>query len=280
MEAVDADKLENARVTYEIVDRLGFDGEYFHIDSSSGVVWTAKNLDYEKKETCSFIIRASDCGIPVRHTDVMVTVVVDDVNDNSPVFDKVTDVVNIACSNFYFLTFFPPQNSYQFDISKDASPGSFIGKVTSSDADHIDIMKIKYSMSSFDADDMLSINSSTGRQQHNASILNQLFILTFLLLFYSGVLILNRELSSYNSPSSIHFNVTASDGLFITTSTVTLLVNKNYSELNSFAFEKRVYRFEIPESQPEHTIVGKVGGKFVIDFIHFWRRLIFSPFNQ
>jgi len=64
-------------------------GRYFLIDRDSGTIWTAKHLDREVLAEISFTVRATDGGLPARHSDVTVTVTVDDINDNSPVFGMV-----------------------------------------------------------------------------------------------------------------------------------------------------------------------------------------------
>ena len=89
MKATDCDSGRNGQILYKIVDYVQFDGGYFHIDQDTGVIWTARELDREEKSILNFVVRASDLGAPIRHTDVMVTLHVDDVNDNVPSFVKV-----------------------------------------------------------------------------------------------------------------------------------------------------------------------------------------------
>ena len=76
-------------MAYVIEDSIEGDGDYFHIDQDTGVIWTARELYSAEKRILSFIVRASDYGAPVRHTDVVVTLQIDDVNNNQPLFEKV-----------------------------------------------------------------------------------------------------------------------------------------------------------------------------------------------
>ena len=76
------------------------DGSYFHIDQDTGVIWTARDLFAVGKPTLTFVVRASDYGAPLRHTDVIVTLQVEDVNNNPPQFDQVKrnliDIINLS----------------------------------------------------------------------------------------------------------------------------------------------------------------------------------------
>lgn len=80
------DKGPQGRVSYSIVS--GDDHKDFVIDKASGLVNTGAKLDRERSPTYALSVRASDEAVPdkVRFTDVLVTVDVGDVNDNSPAF--------------------------------------------------------------------------------------------------------------------------------------------------------------------------------------------------
>jgi len=96
---------ENARVGSEVGRVQAFDADYgsasgisysivsvtdrsfpFQIESREGILRVAKELDYERKTFYKFIVRASDSGHPRHTVDTNVTVTVQDVNDNAPVF--------------------------------------------------------------------------------------------------------------------------------------------------------------------------------------------------
>ena len=76
---------------------------------------------------------------------------------------------------------------------------------------------------------------------------------------YSGVLTLKRRVGANSKKFSVQLNVTATDGLFITSVPVTLHVSRRNSEGTSFLFKKPVYNFRVAENQPEQTPVGTVG---------------------
>ncbi|KFV53241.1 Protocadherin-23, partial [Tyto alba] len=82
--ASDEDDGLNGKVTYSLVDNT-FGA--FAIDSVTGSIVTTKALDRETKPQYTFRAVASDCSTHLpRSTTVSVTVHVDDVNDNDPVF--------------------------------------------------------------------------------------------------------------------------------------------------------------------------------------------------
>uniref|UniRef100_A0A3B4AML1 Uncharacterized protein n=1 Tax=Periophthalmus magnuspinnatus TaxID=409849 RepID=A0A3B4AML1_9GOBI len=80
--------LKNALVRYQILSDIYNSSDYFQIDSSSGIVYTARLLDYELIQRYNFIIRATDSGDPPLSSDVSITVTVTDTNDNPPNFSQ------------------------------------------------------------------------------------------------------------------------------------------------------------------------------------------------
>lgn len=84
--ALDKDQGENGYITYSIASPEPLP---FIINQFSGVVSTAKELDFESSESFEFAVRASDWGSPYRReSEVNVTVRLDNVNDNPPAFEK------------------------------------------------------------------------------------------------------------------------------------------------------------------------------------------------
>ncbi|VDK84989.1 unnamed protein product, partial [Dibothriocephalus latus] len=96
-------------------NRLSFHTSLFHIDSRSGRIRTTAELDCESVDRYSFLVVATDDGLPERRSSsATVNIFVDDVNDNVPDFD---------------------QYHYNFEI-KENSPGrTAVGKVSVHDAD-------------------------------------------------------------------------------------------------------------------------------------------------
>nr|XP_018670260.2 protocadherin Fat 1 [Ciona intestinalis] len=140
VEATDADSGAFGSLSYTILPGSEDVGSLFLIDLETGVIWTASNLDAETKSEMEFVVRASDGGSPARYCDVTVRVIVNDVNDNPPIFD---------------------QSVYEFFISSEAKAQSFVGKVLASDPDVSDKNKIRYSLRQT-SDGMLEIDQPTG----------------------------------------------------------------------------------------------------------------------
>ena len=94
--ATDTDFGENATILYSIV--LGDLTDSFSIDSNTGALTLSKEIDYEFMDFYNLTVRASDSGhVAIRLTnDVMVAVIVEDVNDNQPLFDQDQYIVNIS----------------------------------------------------------------------------------------------------------------------------------------------------------------------------------------
>ncbi len=80
--ATDEDTGENSRITYFMDDSI----PQFNIDSDSGAVTTQMELDYEDQVSYTLAITARDNGIPQKSDTTYLEILVNDVNDNSPVF--------------------------------------------------------------------------------------------------------------------------------------------------------------------------------------------------
>ncbi|XP_035677124.1 protocadherin Fat 4-like [Branchiostoma floridae] len=84
--ASDSDRGADGAVTYEIIN--GNTAGNFEIDTSTGVVYTAKVIDYEtmgNTKSYTLTVKASDGGSPVKTATQQVTIAVEDINDNAPV---------------------------------------------------------------------------------------------------------------------------------------------------------------------------------------------------
>ncbi|XP_037604589.1 protocadherin Fat 3 [Sebastes umbrosus] len=121
----DQDSEKNAVVSYQILSDIYNSTDYFHIDSNSGLVFTARLLDYELIQRYNFIVRATDSGDPALSSDVSVTVTVSDTNDNPPNFS---------------------QALYEALVSELAPRGHFVTCVQASDADICDAHRLRYSI--------------------------------------------------------------------------------------------------------------------------------------
>ncbi|KAJ8410901.1 hypothetical protein AAFF_G00188580 [Aldrovandia affinis] len=119
--AVDDDKGENGYITYTIASLQTLP---FKINQFTGVISTTKELDFESSsESYVFVVRASDWGAPYRReNEVNVTVHLENVNDNQPLFEK------IACQGV---------------ISRDFPTGEVITTMSAIDVDELELVKYK-----------------------------------------------------------------------------------------------------------------------------------------
>ncbi|XP_042697901.2 protocadherin Fat 1 isoform X7 [Chrysemys picta bellii] len=139
--ATDADSGTNRRIFYHLVENNSKSHEYFHIDSSSGLILTARILDYEHIQQHKLLVRAVDGGMPPLSSDIIVTVNITDLNDNPPLFNQLL---------------------YEAKISELAPHGHFVTCVKASDADSSDVNKLEYSILTGNDHMNFVINSKTG----------------------------------------------------------------------------------------------------------------------
>uniref|UniRef100_A0A224X4K1 Putative cadherin egf lag seven-pass g-type receptor n=1 Tax=Panstrongylus lignarius TaxID=156445 RepID=A0A224X4K1_9HEMI len=92
--ARDDDSGENSYISYSIANLKSVP---FEIDHFSGIVRTTQVLDYESlKRNFILKIRASDWGLPYRRqTEMQLKIIVRDVNDNRPQFEKIDCVGHV-----------------------------------------------------------------------------------------------------------------------------------------------------------------------------------------
>lgn len=110
--AFDADSGLNKQVRYSI--QRGSEEIPFNVDSVSGVISTARPLNFESKSQYSFFVIATDGGKPPLSSSAQVAVTVVDVNDNAPQF---------------------PKSVYNADVREDEKVGRQIVQVTATDVD-------------------------------------------------------------------------------------------------------------------------------------------------
>ncbi|KAI4814272.1 hypothetical protein KUCAC02_003474, partial [Chaenocephalus aceratus] len=139
--AQDQDSEKNAAVTYQILSDIYNSTDYFHIDSNSGLVFTARLLDYELVQRYNFIVRATDSGDPALSSDVSVTVTITDTNDNPPNFS---------------------QALYEAFVSELAPRGHFVTCVQASDADICDAQRLRYTILSGNDNMIFTMEPDTG----------------------------------------------------------------------------------------------------------------------
>ncbi|XP_031734075.1 protocadherin Fat 3a isoform X2 [Anarrhichthys ocellatus] len=139
--ATDKDSEKNNVVRYQIFSDVHNSTDYFHIDSSSGLILTARMLDHELVQKYDFIVRATDNGFPPLSSEVSVIVVVNDMNDNPPIFNQLL---------------------YEAYVNELAPKGHFVTCVHASDADSSDFEKLEYSILSGNERMNFVMDKSTG----------------------------------------------------------------------------------------------------------------------
>ncbi|OWR45133.1 cadherin [Danaus plexippus plexippus] len=142
VQAYDADEGVNADLTYTLTDKEynGNNDLPITIDPRSGWVYTSSHLDREVQSKYQLQVTATDGGSPSRSASASVVVVVQDVNDNDPVFT-------------------PPQ--YEVELAEDEPPGTPVVTVTASDADEDN--RLHYEITGGNTRGRFSITSQNGR---------------------------------------------------------------------------------------------------------------------
>ncbi|XP_026490100.2 protocadherin-like wing polarity protein stan isoform X1 [Vanessa tameamea] len=142
VQAYDADEGVNAELTYTLADKEynGNNDLPITIDPRSGWVYTSTQLDREIQSKYQLQVTATDSGSPPRSATASVVVVIQDVNDNDPVFS-------------------PPQ--YEVELAEDEPPGTPVVTVTATDADEDN--RLHYEITGGNTRGRFSITSQNGR---------------------------------------------------------------------------------------------------------------------
>jgi hypothetical protein len=117
--ALDEDIGVNGRVRYSLDGTV----EDFTVEPTLGIIRTARELDRERIDRYLINALAIDCGSPERTSSVLVTIYVEDVNDNAPQFET---------SNVFL------------KIDENSPIGSFVGSLVAHDADLAENAIIEY----------------------------------------------------------------------------------------------------------------------------------------
>lgn len=136
--AVDPDEGENGYVTYSIAN---LNHVPFVIDHFTGAVSTSENLDYElMPRVYTLRIRASDWGLPYRReVEVLATITLNNLNDNTPLFEK---------------------TNCEGTIPRDLGVGEQITTVSAIDADELQL--VRYQIEAGNELDLFGLNPSSG----------------------------------------------------------------------------------------------------------------------
>ncbi|XP_046590882.1 cadherin-related tumor suppressor [Neodiprion lecontei] len=126
--AVDNDQGTNGSVAYSLHPSVPRDyPKTFALDALTGQLTTKIFLDREMVAKYEILVIARDQGTPPQSSTATVLLTLEDVNDNAPIFY--------------------PQR-YLFPVPEDASGGTFIGRVTATDADARENAQVRYSIES------------------------------------------------------------------------------------------------------------------------------------
>ncbi|NWT53350.1 PCD23 protein, partial [Erythrocercus mccallii] len=110
--AKDPDEGRNGQVTYHILS--GNENKAFVLDKITGLLTTAQFLDHEVQEHYSLTVLAVDDGSPALSATQVLTIIVLDVNDETPVFLK---------------------QLYETTVHENRDPGEFVIRVEAVDRD-------------------------------------------------------------------------------------------------------------------------------------------------
>lgn len=138
VKATDHDKGENGYVTYSITN---MSPQPFVIDYFSGVISTSEVLDYElMPRIYNLKVRASDWGFPFRReVEVSVTITLNNLNDNKPLFE------NVDC---------------EVTVPRDHGVGEQITTVSAIDADELQL--VRYIIKAGNDLDLFELNPNSG----------------------------------------------------------------------------------------------------------------------
>lgn len=86
--ARDKDQGPNGDIRYSLLKDKDTHSDWFSIDSLTGIITTATALDFESEPKPSMLVVATDSGRPPLSSTATVDIVLQDINDNSPVFSR------------------------------------------------------------------------------------------------------------------------------------------------------------------------------------------------
>lgn len=99
IQATDADNGANAVIEY-FFQKGGYDD--FKVDNTTGIVYIASKLDFDRRNTYNIEVVASDHGIPSLTGTATLTINVVNTNDKLPYFVPTTQTVEVSILNRIF----------------------------------------------------------------------------------------------------------------------------------------------------------------------------------
>ncbi|KFQ70396.1 Protocadherin-23, partial [Phaethon lepturus] len=145
--AKDPDEGRNGQVTYHILS--GNENKAFVLDKITGLLTTAQVLDREIQEHYSLTVMALDDGSPVLSATQVLTIIVLDVNDETPIFLK---------------------QLYETAVRENQDPGEFVIKVEAVDRDSGLNSLLQYEILPGTGYEKFRMNSNSGELITTASL--------------------------------------------------------------------------------------------------------------
>ncbi|GCC29831.1 hypothetical protein chiPu_0008273 [Chiloscyllium punctatum] len=152
--AHDPDVGTNSVQTYQLVAN-----EYFLLNTEAGmgdgklpVLVLEKPLDREKQSTHRLLLLAKDGGVPERSGTAQINIIVEDANDNTPLF---------------------PQSAYRVSLAENVTKGALVLQVNATDLDDGSNGEILYSFSSHTSAkvrELFGLDSKTGEIRTKANL--------------------------------------------------------------------------------------------------------------
>ncbi|NXF99535.1 PCD23 protein, partial [Sakesphorus luctuosus] len=215
--AADEDDGLNGEVMYSLIDNT-FGA--FAINSVTGSIVTTKALDREIKSLYTFRVVASDCSTHLPRSTTVMTVLIQDVNDNIPKFQ---------------------QSYYKASVWEGQSPKTDIIQVFATDLDSGLNGEIEYSILSGNENATFLIDSARG-------------------ILATNTVLDHENTSSYReTASSYHLVLLASDcGTPSLSSTATVLITVLDVNDNAPVFSSPEYHIHVKESTPIGSHVTEV----------------------
>ena len=138
--ATDGDTGDNADIRYSLSNEVK---GLLNVDPHTGVITAANSIDREQTPEIRFAVIARDQGKPAKSSSAVVSITVEDVNDEKPVFS---------------------QHSYSFGVFENKPANTEVGIVQAKDHDKPPNNEVSYSIMPSRSDmDAFSINPSTGQ---------------------------------------------------------------------------------------------------------------------
>ncbi|CAG0907544.1 unnamed protein product [Cyprideis torosa] len=142
--AIDEDSGEEGVIEYSIVQVPGATRSNFVIDANTGQIRTLRSFDRDEpvsERRLTLPIRATDKGRPPLDAICMITVEVQDINDNPPLFD---------------------QTRYEVNVPQDASVGSDWLRLAAMDHDEGLNSEVSFSLEHHERDGFFQVDNKTG----------------------------------------------------------------------------------------------------------------------